>query len=285
MKNKLTLAFCAALAFSAACNISAPAQGKPGTVVVKGSDTMVNLSAAWAEAFMKGHPEMTVSVTGGGSGVGIAALLGGSADICNASRDIQPKEKKQGADNGVNPVETNVALDGIAIVVNPANPMTEVTPEQLMKIYTGATTNWKDVNGQDAKILTLSRETSSGTYVFFQEHVLQKQDYASSVRLMPATSAIIEAVASDKAAIGYVGLGYAVMAKDRVKLLPVKADAAAPAVAPSEETVRSGKYWIARPLHCYTNGKPKGGAKAFLDFCLSPAGQAIVREQGYVPLN
>lgn len=285
MNHKRILNLCATLALSAMCAVSVSAQGKPGTVVVKGSDTMVNLSAAWAEAFMKEHAETMVSVTGGGSGVGIAALLGGTADICNSSRDIQPKEKKQAADNGINPVETNVALDGIAIVVNPANPMTEITSEQLMSIYTGKVSNWKEINGQDAKILILSRETSSGTYVFFQEHVLQRQDYSPSVRLMPATSAIIEAVASDKSAIGYVGLGYAVAAKDRVKLLPVKADAAAGAIAPTEESVRSGKYWISRPLHCYTNGKPKGQVKAFLDFCLSPAGQAIVREQGYVPLQ
>ncbi len=285
MKQKLRLAMYAAVALSTVCAGSAFAQGKAGAVVVKGSDTMVNLSAAWAEAFMKDHPETMVSVTGGGSGVGIAALLAGSADVCNSSRDLQPKEKKQGADNGVNCVETNVALDGIAIVVNPANPLTEISSEQLMKIYTGKASNWKDINGQDAKILILSRETSSGTYVFFQEHVLQKQDYSPAVRLMPATSAIIEAVASDKTAIGYVGLGYAASAKDRVKLLPVKADAAGSAIQPTEESVRSGKYWISRPLHCYTNGKPKGAVKAFLDFCLSPAGQNIVREQGYVPLN
>lgn len=284
MNNRLRLVVFTALTLSAAFDGPAFAQGKAGAVVVKGSDTMVNLSAAWAEAFMKDHPETMVSVTGGGSGVGIAALLGGAADICNSSRDIQPKEKKQASDNGINPVETNVALDGIAIVVNPTNPMTEISPEQLMQIYTGKASNWKGINGQYAKILILSRETSSGTYVFFQEHVLQRQDYSPSVRLMPATSAIIEAVASDKSAIGYVGLGYAVAAKDRVKVLPVKADGAA-AMEPTEESVRSGKYWIARPLHCYTNGKPKGAVKAFLDFCLSPAGQAIVREQGYVPLN
>ncbi len=283
MNTKRILTLCATLALSSMCTVSVFAQGKAGTVVVKGSDTMVNLSAAWAEAFMKERSDTTVSVTGGGSGVGIAALLGGTADICNSSRDMQPKEKKQGAENGVSPVETNVALDGIALVVNPANPLTEISVEQLMKIYTGKVSNWKEINGQDAKILILSRETSSGTYVFFQEHVLQKQDYSPSVRLMPATSAIIEAVASDKSAIGYVGLGYAVAAKDRVKLLPVKADGAA--IAPTEESVRSGKYWISRPLHCYTNGNPKGQVKAFLDFCLSPAGQSIVREQGYVPLH
>ena len=279
--HRILIAAVAALALAGGVS----AQGKAGSLIVKGSDTMVNLSASWAEAFMNEHPNVMVSVTGGGSGVGIAALLGGTADICNASRDIAAKEKKQAAENGVKPVETNVALDGIAVVVNPANPLAEISGDQLLHIYTGKVTNWKDINGQNEKIVVLSRETSSGTYVFFQEHVLQKQDYTPSARLMPATSAIIEAVANDKASIGYVGLGYAEKAKDRVKLLAVKATADAPAIVPSEEKVRSKEYWISRPLHCYTNGEPKGDVKAFLEFCLSPAGQAIVREQGYVPLN
>jgi phosphate transport system substrate-binding protein len=264
---------------------AADAQGKARTLVVKGSDTMVNLSASWAEEFMRAHPEKTVAVNGGGSGVGIAALLGGTADICNASRDIAPKEKKQAADSGIKVVEINVALDGISIVVNPANPLNEITLGQLMQVYTGQITNWKNLGGADEKILVFSRETSSGTYVFFQEHVLQKRDYTPSARLMPATSAIIEAVASDSASIGYVGLGYAERAKNRVKVLLVKKDANAPAIAPSEKTVQSGEYSISRPLHCYINGEPKGDTKAFLDFCLSPEGQAIVREQAFVPLK
>lgn len=254
-------------------------------MIVKGSDTMVNLSAAWSQAFMKANPGKVIAVNGGGSGVGIAALLNGATDICNASRDIKPEEKKKAVDNGISPVETNVALDGIAIVVNPANPLKEITLAQLKDIYTGAKTNWKDFGGSDEQIMVYSRETSSGTYVFFQEHVLQLEDYATDARLMPATGAIIEAVSSDKGAIGYVGLGYAAKAADRVKLLPVKKDANAPAIEPTEETVRSGTYSISRPLHCYTNGKPKGDVKAFLDFCMGDAGQAIVREQGYVPLR
>lgn len=254
-------------------------------VQIKGSDTMVNMSAALAEAFMAKNSGIDVAVTGGGSGVGISALLNGTTDICNASRDIKPEEKQKGAENGVNCVETNVALDGIAIAVNPSNPLTEISQEQLKRIYTGEVKNWKEINGVDGDIVLLSRETSSGTYVFFQEHVLEKQDYTPRAKLMPATSAIIESVANDKTAIGYVGLGYAAKAKDRVKVLKVKAKPDSAAIEATEATVRSGEYPIARPLHCYTNGKPKGAAKALLEFTLSPEGQAIVAEQGYVPLK
>ncbi|MDQ1257471.1 MAG: phosphate transport system substrate-binding protein, partial [Candidatus Hydrogenedentes bacterium] len=173
------------------------AAGK-NVLTVKGSDTLVNLSAMWAEAFMAKNPDAMVSVTGGGSGVGISALLGGTTDICNASRDIKPEEKKKGAEAGVYPFETNVALDGIAIVVNPKNPLQVISIEQLNKIYSGDAKNWKDLGGADEKIVVLSRETSSGTYVFFQEVVLGKKDYTPSARLMPATAAIIESVASDE---------------------------------------------------------------------------------------
>ena len=264
-----------------------PAQNKDtkNSVIVKGSDTIVKLSAHWAEAFMTKNPSINVSVTGGGSGVGIAALLNGTTDIANSSRDITPEEKKKGLEANVVPTESKLALDGIAIVVNKDNPLNEITIEQLRKIYTGEVTNWKDVGGNGSKIVALSRETSSGTYVFFQEHVLLKKDYASSVRLMPATSAIVESAANEKDAIGYVGLGYAESAKDRVKILKVKADANAPAIEPSEETVRSKAYPISRPLFCYTNGKPTGAIAEFIAFCLSPDGQAIVREEGYVPLQ
>ena len=244
------LTFCAPAA-------AADKAGK-NAVIIKGSDTMVQLSAHWAEEFMKKNPESSVAVTGGGSGIGIAALLNGTTGICNSSRDIKPEEKQKAVDNGVTPVETNVALDGIAIVVSKSNPLTEISLEQLKQIYTGQTSEWEALGGPKGKIIVLSRETSSGTYVFFQEHVLEKKDYASGVRMMPATSAIVEAVASDKAAIGYVGLGYAAGAKDRVKVLKVKKDEKSPAVEATEDTVRSGQYPIARPLHCYTNGKPSG---------------------------
>ena len=256
--------------------------GEKQSVTIKGSDTMVHLASSWAEEFMKGHPNVEVAVTGGGSGTGIAALLNGTTDICAASRKMKQKEKDLAAKKDLDPKEFVVARDGIAVVINPENPVDALTLEQLRKIYTGAYSNWNQVGGPEAPIVVLSRESSSGTYVFFQEMVLEKKDYRQDARLMPATSSIIQSVSSDKWAIGYVGLGYAAKAAGRVKILGVKDDAEAKAVMPSEETVDSGAYSIARPLHLYTAGDPKGATKEFIDYCQSPEGQKIVRQNGYV---
>lgn len=254
-------------------------------VTVKGSDTMVHLAGSWAEAFMNAHPGNEVAVTGGGSGTGIAALLNGTTDICAASRNMKQKEKDLAAQRGIQPVEFVVARDGIAVVVNPDNPIKTLTLEQIRKIYTGAYSNWNQLSGPDEPIIVLSRDSSSGTYVFFQEHVLQKQDYRQDARLMPATSAIIQAVSSDKWSIGYAGLGYALEAAGKVKLLGVKSDDQSLAVVPSVKTVESGQYSIARPLHLYTAGEPKRSVKDFIDFCLGPEGQKIVSQTGYVPIR
>lgn len=253
-------------------------------VTIKGSDTMVHLVSTWAEDFMDNHESADISVTGGGSGTGIAAMLNGTTDICAASRQMKKQEVEMAEQKKITPVRYVVARDGIAVVVNPKNPVSTLTIEQLGKIFTGAYTNWNQVGGPDKPILVLSRESSSGTYVFFQEHVLGKKDYTTNARLMPATSAIIQAVGEDAWAIGYVGLGYAAEAGDKVKMLAVKADDKSPAVVPSEATVVSGEYSIARPLQLYTNGDATGTIKEFIDFCLSPAGQKIVRETGYVPV-
>ena len=223
-------------------------------LTVKGSDTMVHLVTAWAEAYMDKDNEIDISVSGGGSGTGIAALINKTTDICASSRDIKKEEKEQAEKQGVSPTETRVALDGLAIVVHPSNPINELTMEQVKKIYLGEYTNWKDLGGSDTSIVALSRESSSGTYVFFQEHVLGKKDYANTVRLMPATATIVQSVASDKSSVGYVGLGYATQAKAKVKILPIKADDKAEAILPSKETVLSGRYSIARPLFLYTDG-------------------------------
>jgi len=252
------------------------------TAKVKGSDTMVHLVTAWAEAFMAQNDELYVAVDGGGSGAGIAALINGTIDIASASREMKQEEKQQASDRGPEPVEFVVARDGIAVIVHPGNPVDELTVEQLSKIYTGAITNWSAVGGSDQKVSVLSRESSSGTYAFFREHVMDDQDYTTDAKLMPATSAIIEATAEDQGSIGYVGLGYVAEAGDRVKALEVKVDESSDAVAPSEETVRSGEYGIARPLYLYSAGEPTGAAKEFIDFALSEAGQAIVSENGYV---
>jgi phosphate transport system substrate-binding protein len=263
--------------------------GQAGTnqryITVKGSDTMVHLVSSWAEAFMRANPDIEVSVTGGGSGTGIAALLNGTTDICAASRKIKNDELFLAIDKAINPHEIAVARDGIAVVVNPANPVSELSMEQLALIFTGSSPRWSGFGGPDEEIIVFSRESSSGTYVFFQEHVLNKKDYMADAKLLPATSAIIQSAATDKWAIGYVGLGYALSAGDKVKIIAVKADEKSPAVIPSEETVRSGRYAIARPLYLYLSGLPKGTVKSFIDFCLSDKGQEIVKQTGYVPVK
>jgi len=254
-------------------------------ITIKGSDTMVHLASSWAETFMTQNPDIEISVTGGGSGTGIAALLNGTTDICAASRKIKNKELELALQKNIHPHEIAVAKDGIAVVVHPDNPVKELTLEHLSKIFTDKSFRWSDVGGANEEILVLSRESSSGTYVFFQEMVLKKQDFMQNAKLMPATSAIIQSVSTDKLAIGYVGLGYALAAKDKVKIIAVKADDNSPAVMPSDQTVKTGQYPIARPLFMYLNGEPQGTVKKFTDFCLSAAGQAVVTDTGYVTIR
>jgi phosphate transport system substrate-binding protein len=198
---------------------------------------------------------------------------------------MKQKEKDKAAARGAKPVEFVVASDGIAVVVNPGNPVHDLTTEQIKKIFTGAYERWSQVGGPDERIIVLSRESSSGTYVSFQEHVLAKQDYSPRARLMPATSAIVQAVSNDRWAVGYVGLGYDVEARGKVRMVRVKKDVASAPVTPSEAAVLSGEYPIARPLHLYTLGEPKGAVRDFIDFALGPEGQRIVRETGYVSVK
>ncbi len=252
-------------------------------ITIKGSDTMVHLMSTLAEAYMKKNPGSQVSVTGGGSGTGIAALINGTTDICASSRDMKDKEKNDAQKKNVDPKEFTIANDGLAVIVNPVNAINELTQEQIKKIFTGVYTNWKELGGPDKPIVAYSRENSSGTYVFFQEHVLNQQDYAKTVRLMPATSSIIQGVSEDQWAIGYSGLGYTKDAK--VKILNVKKDDNSPAVTPSNKTVLDKSYSIARPLYLYFNGEPKDELKSFLDFCMSDEGQKIVEETGYVGIK
>ena len=253
------------------------------SVTIKGSDTMVHLMSTLAEAFMKKNPEVQVSVTGGGSGTGIAALINGTTDVCASSRDMQQKEKDQAKEKNINPVEKTIAYDGIAIVVHPDNPIKDITMEQLKKIYTGAYKNWKELGGPDQPMTVLSRESNSGTYVFFQEHVLNKENYAPTVKLMPASSSIVQSVSADKWSIGYVGLGYT--KEGNIKVVPVKKDDSSPAVTPTHATVLDKTYSIARALYLYFNGEPADNNKLLLDFALSPDGQKIVDETGYVTLK
>jgi phosphate transport system substrate-binding protein len=288
MKNRIRdvakVAVCAAGALLLVCGAATAAEKKT-YLVIKGSDTMVHLVTNWAEAFMNQNPNAEVAVTGGGSGTGIAALINGTTDICAASREMKDKEKELAKEKGAEAKEVIVARDGIAVVVNPKNPIKELNMQQLAQIFTGVTTQWNQLGGFDEEILVFSRESSSGTYVFFQEHVLKNKDYTPKAKLMPATSAIIESVSSDKGAIGYVGLGYALAAGDKVKILAVKADSNSPAVIPSDQTVINGSYPVARPLYLYVSNKASQNATAFVDFCMSDAGQTIVRESGYVAIK
>lgn len=280
------IAAAAAAALAAGTWSCSPSGNTAGEMLtIKGSDTMVHLVSDWAESYMDAQPDLDVSVSGGGSGVGIKAFINGTTDIAAASRDLLPEEVESATAAGRKVKPVPVAMDGIAIVVNPRNPVKELTLEQLRKIYNGAYTRWSDVGGPDETIGVLSRESSSGTFVFFQEHVLQKEDYAAHVRLMPATAGIMQTVGDDAWAIGYVGLGYATGAGERVKVVPVKADESAPAVLPSEETVKSGAYSIARPLYLVTVENPSAPVQTFIDFVLSEAGQEIVRRDHYIPVR
>ena len=246
---------------------------------------MVHLAGNWAETFMKQNPDIKVSATDGGTGTGIAALLDGTTDICAASRKIKNKELQLALEKNIHPYEIVVAKDGVAVVVHHDNPVNELTLEQLSEIFTDKIVQWSEVGGADEPIVVLSRESSSGTYVYFQEMVLKKQDYMQDAKLLPVTSAIIQSVSTNKLAIGYVGLGYALDAKDKVKIIAVKEDDNSPAVIPSDQTVKSGQYPIARPLFLYLNGEPKGTVKKFVDFCLSTEGQAVVTDTGYVTIR
>jgi phosphate transport system substrate-binding protein len=259
--------------------------GAATELTVKGSDTMVHLVSAWAEAYMREHPATEISVTGGGSGTGFAALLNGTTDVCAASREMMSREREVAESTGLELVSRLVARDGVAVVVHPSNPVDALTIEQIRKIFTGAIDNWQQVGGMDREIVVFSRDTSSGTFVFFQEHVLLKSDFRPDARLMPATSAIVQSVAEDEGAIGYVGLGYATEAGEGVKMLAVSRANGDEPIVPSISSIETGEYAIARPLRLYTSGPPSGIAASFLDFCSGAVGQEVVRRIGYVPVE
>lgn len=257
-------------------------------IQINGSDTMVNLGQAWAEQFMKENKGASVSVTGGGSGTGIAALIDGRTDICEASRAMKPEEISAAEAKGVHPKETTVAWDGIAVVVNKANPVSKLTFAQLRDIFMGTVKNWKDVGGADEKIVILSREVSSGTHIYFKENILMrgdpkgKEEYADTAQFLNSTQDIVNQVQAVAGAVGYVGLGYI---SDKLKVVEVAKDEKSPFVAASVKAVLDNSYPISRKLFMYTNGEPKGEVKAFLDFVLSPDGQSVVAKLGFVPLT
>jgi phosphate transport system substrate-binding protein len=260
------------------------------TIQNKGSDTMVNLAQAWAEEYKKLAPDVDVEVSGGGSGVGIAALIRGTIDIANASRDMKPQEIEQAKKNtGKEPKQFIIGYDALGIYVHKDNPLTEITLEQLAEIYAegGKFTKWSDLGaampaGKD-EIIRVSRQSSSGTYEFFREHVLNKKDFKLGSRDMNGSKEVVELVANTPGAIGYSGMGYNEPGK--VKMLKVSTKKGAPAVEPTVANTMSRKYPIARSLDLYTLGEPEGAVKKYIEWILSDAGQKVVEANGYVPLS
>lgn len=250
-------------------------------ITVKGSDTMVILAQKWAELYMKNNPTASIQVTGGGSGVGITALINGTTDICNSSRPMKQTEiEKLKARYNTLGVQIPCAKDGITIFLNEANKVEELTLKQLSDIYQGKIKNWKEVGGNDAEIRLYGRENSSGTYTYFHDEVV-KADYAASVQSLPGTAAVVNAVKKDVNGIGYGGAAYAV----GVKHAKVKKDANSPAFIPTAETIGKGEYPITRYLYMYVRNRPTGEAKKYIDWILSQEGQMVVTEVGYFPVK
>ncbi len=266
------------LALAAATSVSALA----GNITVKGSDTLVILAQKWAEVYMSQHTDVKIQVSGGGSGIGFAALQNQTTDLCDASRKIKAAElQKCIVAFNARPTEYKVALDGLSVYVNPENSLKELTLDQVGGIFTGKIKNWKEVGGPDAPITVYSRENSSGTYEFFKEHVLKGKDFAASAQTMPGTAAIVQAVMKDKNGIGYGGAAYG----GSSKLLAIKKTDASPAISPTEETVMNGTYPIWRHLFVYVDpAKDKGEIAAYLSWIRSDDGQKHVKDIGYYPL-
>jgi phosphate transport system substrate-binding protein len=267
---------------------SASAATRELPVRVKGSDTMVNLGQAWAEAFLKSRPELSVAVTGGGSGTGIAALADRTCDIAQCSRPMKAKERDAVRAGGKDPKEIPVATDALVVAVHPENPIASLTFEQLSAIFTGKVTSWKAVGGPDRPIVVLSRERNSGTHVYFLEHVVRRgnekgpEEYAETALMLPSSQAIVDELATNKGAIGYYGLGYLT---PKNKALAVAKENNDKPIAPSVETALDGTYPIARSLFFYVPGEPEGTVRKFIDFVLSDDGQRIVKKLDFVPLR
>jgi phosphate transport system substrate-binding protein len=276
MKSILTALTCGLLALPLAT------QAGNSTITVKGSDTLVILAQKWAETYMSKHPNAKIQVTGGGSGIGFAALQNNSTDLANASRKIKAAEIAECIKAfGKRPTEYKVAVDGLSVYVHADNPVKELSLEQLLMIFTGKVKNWKEVGGSDSPITVYSRENSSGTYEFFKEHVLEGRDFVQSAQTMPGTAAVLQAVAKDKTGIGYGGAAYGAGAKH----LAIKKTDSSPAIEPNEETVLKGTYPIWRYLFVYVNPAiDKGEIENYLNWIRSDDGQKVVKDIGYFPL-
>ncbi|WP_406670493.1 PstS family phosphate ABC transporter substrate-binding protein [Methanolobus sp. ZRKC4] len=248
-------------------------------IIVKGSDTVLPLSQAEAEDFMIENPETSVTIIGGGSGVGVAALIDDEVEIAMTSRLMKESEVEEAEANGVTPLRHEIAIDGIAVIVNPENPVNELTYDQLKGIYDGSISNWADVGGDDRKIAVMSRDSSSGTYEYFKEEILEDEAYRQDALTQPSTGAIVQEVSQNEGAIGYIGFAYLDESTKAISL-----DSGEGFVEATEENIISGDYPLARPLQYYTNGEPEGLTKEYIDFVMSPTGQAIVSEVGYFPV-
>jgi len=274
-------------AILAGCGESVDPNEPQGFIQAKGSDTMVNAIQMVSEEFMKQYPHIFVAVTGGGSGVGIASLINKTCDVATASREMKPKEIELANQHGVYPKETVVAYDGVAVIVNRNNPVDKLTIEDLHNIFTGKATNWKRFGGKDLPIVTLSREVSSGTHMYFKEEVIQlgkkdnKDEFSKETLLLTSSQAIVEEVAGNEEAIGYLGMGYL---SDRTKALQI-GKGGGESYLPTVENVLKKTYPLSRGLYAYTNGEPQGIVKRFIDFTLSPAGQKQFTEAGFVPVQ
>ncbi len=286
----LNLAAMVALAaVGCACRGPSDASGtlSPDKIIEnKGSDTLVNLALAWAEAYLTLHPDVSISVTGGGSGTGIAAMINGTVDIANASRQMKDEEIAAAEANGISPREFVVARDAIAVVVHPSNPVDRLTLPQISAIYTGQIMNWRELGGEDRPIVLLSRESNSGTYVYFLENVIRlgldnELLFSPETLLMPSSEGISAEIRQNPNAIGYDGLGY--VTPDQ-KMIAVGLTVEGPFVLPSVESVNDGSYPVSRPLYMYTRGEPTGRIKAYLDWVLGD-GQTLVQTLGFVPLE
>ncbi len=278
------------LALAACAAPAAPTPTAPPQQAIKdiGSDTIVNLALAWAQAYGAEHPEINISVTGGGSGTGLAALINGTADLANASRAISSDELATAKRNGITPVQHVIARDAIAVLVNPDNPVGQLSLPQLSAMYTGQIINWRQVGGQDRPVVLLSRETNSGTHVYFLQNVIRLGQannpalFSPDTLLLPSSEGISAEVRQNPNAIGYDGLGYVT---PDMKTVAVAAADGQPYVLPTIATVNSKAYPIARDLYIYSAGEPAGAIKAYLDWITGPEGQTIVAQLGFVPIQ
>ncbi|MDR3243209.1 MAG: phosphate ABC transporter substrate-binding protein [Elusimicrobiota bacterium] len=288
MKYKRLIFFLLLTFLFSSCKNHIDMMSGENSMQIKGSDTIVNLVQVWAEKFVGTKEDINIGVTGGGSGTGFAALINETCNIAMSSRKIEEQEMNLAKDNAVFPIEFVVGYDGLAVLVNKDNPISELTMEQLRLIFCGAITNWKELGGADLKIVILSRESNSGTHMFFKEQVLRrgdakaKDEFSEHALLMPSSTAIFNEIEQNSCAIGYVGMGFA---NESVKIVKIAKTKEEDYIIPDADNVLSWKYPISRPLYLYTNGEPKGLIKQFIDYTMSDEGQIVVKETFFVPIR